>query len=249
MRRIFRITTIAALAAGALALAAPIFADKGSPPAGVEAEALASRLAELEAAEKLLPSARKPAEGMGSADRERGAAAFLKAGVMCHDIQARFARPMIDKADQYLRSSLAYRESALARVYLGSAHIIQARDAASVIAKVAEANTGLKEVDAAVKAAPDDMLVRAIRVECTIELPEMFKRLDTVTSDLMILLERYAKSPRSFEGVFPPSRVFELKAEELDLRGKPSLAAQYRARASELKGSAAPAAGGDGNRP
>jgi hypothetical protein len=244
MRRIARIASIAALAAIALALAAPIFADKAAPPAGAEAEELSSRLAELEAAEALLPSAGRPAEGALPADRERAAAAFLKAGIMCHDIQARFARPMLDKADRYLRSSLAYRESAAARAYLGSAHIIQARDAASVISKVAEANTGLKEVDAAVAAAPEGILVRAIRVECTIGLPEMFKRLDTVSSDLKYLLERYAASPRSFDGEFPPSRVFELKAQELDLRGKGALAAQYRARAEELK-----SADADGRRP
>ncbi len=234
MRRIFRITSLAALACGAFILAAPIFGQKASAPGGAEGERLAAALAELSSLERDLPADRKPRPGLSEADRSAAASAFFEAGVMCHDIQSAFAEPLIAKADAYLRASLAYRDSPLARAYLGSAHIIQARDAASVISKVSEANTGLKEVDAAVKAAPDDILVRAIRIECTIELPEMFKRLDTVTSDLKNLLERYAKSPGDFEGAFRPSRLFELKAKEQELRGKSSAAAQYRERAKEL---------------
>jgi hypothetical protein len=243
MRTAIRIGGLAAAACAAIAFAAPIFAQKAPALDAAAAMTLAVRSAELAASEKGLPAARKPATGTGEAERARAAEAYLKAGVMCHDIQRDFAEPMIAKADEYLRASLAYRETALARAYLGSAHIIQARDAASVISKVAEVDTGLKEVDAAVESAPDDILVRAIRVECTVELPEMFKRLDTVSSDLKVLLEAYSKSPESFAAVFPPSRAFELKAKELGLRGKASLAAQYRKKAAELAEAAAKAGG------
>lgn len=236
MRKAIRTASAVAAACAALVLAAPVFGDKGAGTAGgaKDEPGLSSRLAELEAAEKELPSARKPDAGMGEAARSRAAEAFLKAGTLCHDIQRQYAEPLGKKADEYLRASLAYRETALARAYLGSAHIIRARDAKSVISKVAEANAGLKEVDAAVDSAPDDILVRAIRVECTIELPSMFKRLDAVASDLRILLERYAASPASFAEAYCPARVFELKAEELELRGKASMAAQYRKKAAEL---------------
>lgn len=242
MKTIFRITSLAALAVGVFVLSAPIFGQKAAARSTEEAKGLASELSALEKLEKALPADRMPGAGMSEADRARTADAFYAAGVKCHDIQRDFAQSMIDKADEYFRASLAYRDSALARAHLGSAHIIQARDAASVISKVAEANTGLKEVDAAVKSAPDDILVRAIRIECTIELPEMFKRLDTVTADLKNLLERYAKSPSSFDGMFPPSRLFELKAKELELRGKGSMAAQYRDKAKALAEAAATAA-------
>lgn len=218
----------------ALVVALPVFGDKGAAPTGAVASERDSRLAELAAAEKGLPAARKPAAGADAAEKERAAEAFFRAGLLCHDIQREFSEPLGKKADEYLRASLAYRESALARAYLGSSHLIQARDAASVIAKVAEADTGLKEVDAAVGAAPRDILVRAVRIECTIELPGMFKRLDTVTSDLKFLLEAYAESPASFEGVYPPSRIFELKAKELELRGKGAMAGQYRKKSAEL---------------
>jgi len=234
MRTIFRITSIAAFACGVFILAAPIFGQKDSARDSAEARRLAESLARLESLEKSLPSDKKPRKGLVEAERSAAASAFFEAGVMCHDIQGAFAEPLIDKADAYLRASLAYRDSPLARAYLGSAHLIQARDAASNISKLASVNAGLKEVDAAVKSAPDDILVRAIRVECTIELPEMFKRLDTVSADLKNLLERYAKSPSSFDGVFPPSRVFELKAKEQELRGKASMAAQYRDKAKAL---------------
>jgi hypothetical protein len=234
MRKAFRIASSVVGICSALVLVAPVFGDKGAGRDEAAAAGLSARLGELAAAEKDLPAERKPAALAGEQERAKAAEAFMKAGILCHDIQAAYAENLGKKADEYLRASLAYRESALARVYLGSSHIIQARDAKSVMSKVAEANTGLKEVDAAVQSAPGDLLVRAIRVECTIGLPEMFGRLDTVTSDLKILLESYAKSPASFDGTFPPARVFELKAKELDLRGKKSMAEQYRKKSAEL---------------
>jgi hypothetical protein len=234
MRKAFHRVGLAIGVCSALVLVAPIFGDKGAERDEEAAAALSSRLDELGAAEKELPAARKPAAGMAEPERAKAADSFFKAGVLCHDIQEKYAEPLGKKADEYLRASLAYRESAIARVYLGSSHIIQARDAKSVMSKVAEANVGLKEVDAAVKSAPEDILVRSIRVECTIGLPEMFKRLDTVSSDLKVLLEAYAKSHELFARSFPPTRVFELKAKELDLRGKGAMADQYRKKAAEL---------------
>jgi len=233
MRKIFRILSTASLIVGCFILTAPIFADK-SVRNPEELKQLDARLRELRMLEESLPGSKKPAAGASEAERTKAADLFFKAGILCHDIQRDFSESMIKKADEYLRASLAYRESSLTRAYLGSAHLIQARDAASAISKIAEVNTGLDEIDAAVSADPNDILVRALRVECTIELPAMFNRLDVVTKDLKLLLEEYAKSPERFASIFPPSRLFELKAKELELRGKSTLAAQYRQRAKEI---------------
>jgi hypothetical protein len=232
VRKLFRIISIASLVIGCFILTAPIFADK-TERSPEESQRLDSRLRELSALEKSLPASRKPPSGLREAEKAQAADSFFKAGLLCHDIQREFAESMVKKADEYLRASLAYRESSLTRAYLGSAHLIQARDASSAISKIAEVNTGLNEIDAAVNADPNDILVRALRVECTIELPAMFNRLDVVTKDLKLLLEEYAKSPDRFASIFPPSRLFELKAKELELRGKSTLAAQYRQRAKE----------------
>ncbi len=227
MKRSMSVLVAAILGAAMCAPLAAGEASKGAP----EAE-----LGKLAAAEARLPASAKPEKGLGQAERERVAAAFLEAGRLCHDLQNAYAEPLGKKGVRYLKASLAYRESPLTRAYLGSLHMIQARDASSVITKVKEVDDGLKEVDAAVKAAPADITVRAIRVECTIELPPMFKRLDTVTADLQILLDRYAAEPEAFVDAFEPARLFELKAQELDLRGKPSLAQKYREKAASMQG-------------
>lgn len=211
-----------------LAFCAPLFAEgqtKGAPAAELE---------KLQGAEKGLPTALKPEKGMDQMEVDRNALAFFEAGRLCTDLQNKYAEPLGKKAQRYLKASLAYRESALTRSYLGSSHLIQARDASSVITKVREVDDGLKEVDAAVAASPADILIRAIRVESTIELPDMFKRLDSVTADLQILLDAYAANPKTFAAAFTPARLFELKAKELELRGKSSLAQKYRDKAAEL---------------
>lgn len=201
--------------------------------------ALRAALAELDAMEKALPAELKPSASTSEAERAARAESFFRAGRKCHDVMGEFSEPLGKKADLYLRASLAYRESPVARAYLGSSHLIQARDASNVIVKVSEVDVGLKEVDAAVKAAPDDVLARAVRIECCIGLPSMFKRLDTVTEDLNVLLRRYAKEPKAFDATYSPGRLFEMKAAELELRGKNSMAQKYRQKAKELsKGSA-----------
>lgn len=224
----YRIKALLMAAALVAAFALHADTDKAKDPK------LAAALASLEAAERALPAERKPGSAMDEPERKKRAEAFFLAGRWCHDIMEKFAEPLGKKADQYLRASLAYRDSPLTRVYLGSSHLIQARDVSSVISKLAEVDVGLKEVDAAVKAAPADILTRAVRAECTIGLPSMFKRLDTVTADLAFLLKAYADSPDSFAIAYSPSRLFELKANELDQRGKGSMAAKYREKSKEL---------------
>jgi hypothetical protein len=199
-----------------------------------KSEKLLAALSSLEKLEKALPAESAPSASIDDAERMKRAKAFFDAGRACHDLMGQFGERLGKKADRYLRASLAYRESSVTRVYLGSSHLIQARDAANVITKVSEVNIGLKETDAAVKSAPDDILTRAVRIECCISLPPMFKRLDTVTEDLAILLKVYAEKPQAFEGVYSPARLFQLKAAELEQRGKNSLAEKYREKAKRL---------------
>lgn len=221
---------------GAIALALTLLMAGGlaAEKPETKSEKQKAALASLETLEKALPAERSPSAAMDETEKDKRAEAFFKAGIACHDLMQTYAESLGKKADQFLRASLAYRESPLTRVYLGSSHLIQARDVSSVFAKVNEVDVGLKEVDAAVKAAPEDILTRAIRVECTIELPAMFKRLDTVTSDLNFLLKAYSESPQTFADAYSPARLFELKVKELELRGKGSMTDKYREKAEEL---------------
>jgi hypothetical protein len=212
------------------ALALPLSAEKA------KGEKLAAALSELGVLEKALPAEREPGASMDESEKKKRSEAFFAAGRKCHDIMGEFSEPLGKKADRYLRASLAYREFPVARAYLGSSHLIAGRDAKIVFAKLAEVDIGLKEVDAAVKSSPEDILTRVIRVECCIGLPSMFKRLDTVTEDLAILLKACAADQRAFEGIYPPARLFGLKADELEQRGKNSMAAKYREKAKELAG-------------
>jgi hypothetical protein len=227
--RKIRISLLATVLCTCFFLLAPIW----PAPAKAEPDAKAA-LARLESEEANLPPAARPEPDMGAASRHSGAQAFFLAGLSCHDIMRRYAEPLSKKAFGYFKASLAYEESPLVRAYLGSSHLIAARDAKSAIAKVKEVDEGLREVDAAVKAAPADIGVRAVRIESTIELPAMFKRLDTVTADIDFLLDRYLKDKSSLGEAYSPASLFAMKARELELRGKNSLAAKYRQKAEEL---------------
>ena len=69
--------------------------------------------------------------------------------------------------------------------YLGSAKTMKARDSWNVITKVSSVNKGAKLMDRAVSKAPDNLIVRIVRANNSLSLPEFFKRKHLALKDLL----------------------------------------------------------------
>lgn len=89
-------------------------------------------------------------------------------------------------------------ENALARAYLGSSYALTARDASEVADRIRFVNRGLRNLDAAVEAAPDDFVIRLIRANVSAGLPEMFGRRERAIEDMLALDAMFeaTRSPR-----------------------------------------------------
>ncbi len=173
---------------------------------------------------------------------------LAEAGRICHDIQAQTSTAMAEKGFTFFDEALSVNDDPATRAYLGSLHLIEARDAKSILKKIAEVDRGLKEIDRALELlkaqenqtdsvlSSDSIIVRVVRVECSIGLPDMFNRIDHVSEDLNWLLKKWIESPAIFRNTYSPSRLLLLKAQELDLRGNKEFADRYRQKAAELEG-------------
>lgn len=76
--------------------------------------------------------------------------------------------------------------------YLGSSYALSARDSKAVVDKIRYTNRGLRFLDQAVAAAPNDFTVRMIRGNVTASLPAMFGRDATTVEDFMALDQMFS---------------------------------------------------------
>ena len=82
--------------------------------------------------------------------------------------------------------------NAEAIAYLGSSYALTARDASAVVDKIRFTNRGLRFLDQAVVAAPNDFAVRIIRGSVTANLPAMFGRADSTIEDFRTLDQMFS---------------------------------------------------------
>lgn len=105
------------------------------------------------------------------------------------------------KAEKALRQ-LVLKEptNALARVFLGSALTLRARDVRFPTTKLRYAREGLAEMDRAVELAPDDVTVRFARAANNSELPSMLRREAIAVADAAWLWEQVRQPPAQAKG-------------------------------------------------
>lgn len=87
--------------------------------------------------------------------------------------------------------------NAVVLAYLGSAYAIAARDAWNPFQKTVNVNRGLRNLDAAVKIAPQNFIVRFIRANVQMNLPSMFARGDDAVQDMIALDAIFKRSPNA----------------------------------------------------
>lgn len=98
-------------------------------------------------------------------------------GIAYHNLAVLKVKDASRKATAYLQKaySLAPADDEV-MVYLGSSTTMVGRDSWNVLTKVSIVNKGIKMMDEAVARMPDSIVVRMVRANNSLDLPEFFQR-------------------------------------------------------------------------
>lgn len=114
--------------------------------------------------------------------------------VRLHDAAIEGDKAQVLAAEETAQKYLAENPSDhLAQAYLGSVLTIKASKVFPGPAKLGYLKDGLKALDAAVAAAPDDVAVRFVRAMNNYSLPGFVRRRDNAREDFKVLLKQIAK--------------------------------------------------------
>lgn len=94
------------------------------------------------------------------------------------------------KAVELLSALPQTQNDSVMKARLGSAYIMKARDQSFVPARVISVRKGLRILEAAAKAAPDNYDIRVMRAATTLNLPDIFDYRDQTRRDLEFLIAR-----------------------------------------------------------
>jgi hypothetical protein len=116
---------------------------------------------------------------------------LFELGDLCHDEGANNDAKAVILADGYFKRLLAIDPNhALARVMYGSVLTMKARDALWPLTQLNYVKAGNREMDAAVKLAPQDAQVRFARAVNNFHMPEIMDREEIVQEDLAWLWQQ-----------------------------------------------------------
>ena len=116
---------------------------------------------------------------------------LFQIGDLCHDEGANNDAKAVILAEDYLKRLLAIDPNhAMARVRYGSVLTMKARDVFWPIKRLSYVKAGNREMDAAVKLAPNDPQVRMARAVNNFHMPEIMGREEIVQEDLAWLWQQ-----------------------------------------------------------
>jgi tetratricopeptide (TPR) repeat protein len=127
---------------------------------------------------------------------------LFQLGDLCHDEGVRDNRKAVVQAESYFKQLLAMDEKhARGRVLYGSTLTMKGRDAFWPPTQISWVREGIREMDQAVKLAPDDPKVRFARANNNFYMPRFLGREDIVRADLEWLWAKVkdTASPLSME--------------------------------------------------
>ncbi|MDI6870493.1 MAG: tetratricopeptide repeat protein [Bacillota bacterium] len=138
--------------------------------------------------------------------------ATLAQGIEFHDLAVKGDKGATKKAYELLKAAhLANPEDPVAQAYFGSATALMGRDAIDQNERFSLGMRGLKILDQAVRAAPDNVTVRTLRAYVCYRLPEMyFHRTSTAVEDFRHLVDLYEKNKDLFAEGFYWQILFDL---------------------------------------
>lgn len=141
---------------------------------------------------------------------------------------------------------------ALAEAYYGSSLALKGRDAAQLFEKAQFAQQGLASLDRAVAMAPNNVVVKLIRANVCMRLPEhVFGRTQAAIDDFNDLLAQHQRNPGHLTPV-QYRQVIQNLAKAYENAGKPNEAKAIRQRLSQPQAGTTPRGKGasqDGKKP
>jgi tetratricopeptide (TPR) repeat protein len=125
---------------------------------------------------------------------------LLELGILCHNVGTEGDKNAVKKSKKILEKLIKLEpENAEAHCWYGSVLTLNGRDAWFPLSKVKYVNDGIKEMDKAVKLAPDNITIRMIRANNNLALPDMFNRTEIAIADFEYLLSMKEEEPEIFE--------------------------------------------------
>jgi len=155
-------------------------------------------------------------------------------GVLYHNLGASGVKGVGEKSMNYLKEYIAKvpnDDEALA--YLGSAITIFGRDSSTPVNKVRYVLEGTKIIDKAVKDSPNNIVIRLVRINNTLALPNFFKREHLAEKDVDFLINLVEKKINMYPKNLV-ANIYYLKGEALKNKDKISSARYYWKKAAEL---------------
>lgn len=113
----------------------------------------------------------------------------LEMGIAYHNEGLNGDKNSVQKAITLLSTLVDDDMEGLATAYLGSSHLLRARDDWNPFGKLSNLNKGYEYLDKAVKEHPDYILIRIIRGNAYMNIPTIFGKLDTAISDFERVIE------------------------------------------------------------
>jgi len=113
----------------------------------------------------------------------------LELGIAYHNEGLNGDKDSVQKATKLLGTLVKEDTEGLAIAYLGSSHLLRARDDWNPFGKLSNLNKGFEYLDKAVKEHPDNILIRIIRGNAYMNIPGVFGKLDTAISDFERVIE------------------------------------------------------------
>jgi tetratricopeptide (TPR) repeat protein len=119
---------------------------------------------------------------------------LLELGIAYHNAGVLGDKDYVLKAIRLLEKLVKDDAEGLATAYLGSSHLLRARDDWNPFGKLSNLNKGFEYLDKAVKYHGDNIIVLAIRANAYINIPGFFGKLDTSITDLERIVQLYSQS-------------------------------------------------------
>nr|VFK37853.1 MAG: hypothetical protein BECKTC1821E_GA0114239_1001120 [Candidatus Kentron sp. TC] len=112
-------------------------------------------------------------------------------GIAWHNLSALEVGGASGEADKWLKKAFAASpDDYEVMAYYGSARTMVSRDSWNVLTKMDVANEGIALIDKAIRKAPNNIIVRMVRANNSLALPEFFERRPKAREDFSFLHER-----------------------------------------------------------
>jgi tetratricopeptide (TPR) repeat protein len=140
--------------------------------------------------------------------------------MVLHEVSSEGYTNLSKKAVEAWEKVLKFKNDPAAKAFLGSSWTVVARDSVNPIEKLIAVDKGSRIMDDALNEDPTNIIVRRVRFETYLQLPDMFNKLKFAEEDIDYLFKVYKSTPQVFEGVYDPGYIFLGKAKVLLKKGE-----------------------------